>query len=275
MPWLSSTSRTRRKSCVSCTESKIKCDRQYPCSKCVARGRECMFANSMRSKTILAQSSSPASPATTRIGPLVTSQSPSDADVIAGMNSPPYSGSTSSPSQNHLLQEVQAADVLSAAGAGYTSPIYAASDATLDYVSCTASDIETTTDADQLVPIYSHLSSMYPNNNMFEPLFSNLFSQQTATSAAAISEDISWLGDPRSSSPEDFPFATSSLYRASADVPNVPISYTSHIVQPVINNLLNLSLDGNAMKHELAEPELEHYSESMTFNTLMLVLRNV
>jgi hypothetical protein len=220
----------------------------------------------MRSKTILAQSSSPASPATTRIGPLVISQCPSDAGMIASsMNSPPYPGSSSSSSQNHLLHEVQVTDVLSAASGGYTSPIYAASDA-LDYVSCAASDIETTTDTNQLVPIYSHLSSMYPNNNMFEPLFSNLFSQQAATSAAAISEDISWLGDPRSGSPEDFPFATSPHFRTSADVSSVPMSYALPIVQPVINDLLNLSLDGNTANNGPAEPELEHYSESITFN---------
>lgn len=226
-----------------------------------------MFANSMRSKTILAQSSSPASPATTRIGPLVISQCPSDAGMIASsMNSPPYPGSSSSSSQNHLLHEVQVTDVLSAASGGYTSPIYAASDVTLDYVSCAASDIETSTDTNQLVPIYSHLSSMYPNNNMFEPLFSNLFSQQAATSTAAISEDITWLGDPRSGSPEDFPFATSPLFRASADVSSVPMSYALPIVQPVINDLLNLSLDGNTTKNGPAEPELEHYSESITFN---------
>ena len=223
-----------------------------------------MFANSMRSKTILAQSSSPASPATTRIGPLVISQCPSDAEMMA--SSPPYPGSPSSSSQNHLLHKVQVTDVLSAASGGYTSPIYAASDATLDYASCAASDIETTTSTNQLVPIYSHFSSMYPNNNMFEPLFSNLFSQQAATSAAAISEDISWLGDPRSSSPEDFPFATSPLFRPSTDVSSVPMSYALPIVQPVINDLLNLSLDGNTTKNEPAEPELEHYSESITLN---------
>lgn len=260
--WLSSTNRTRRKSCISCTESKIKCDRQYPCSKCVARGRECMFGNSMRSKTILAQSSSPASPATTRI-----SQCPSDAiahDMMAAMNSPPYPGSTNCPSQNHLLEEVQIADVLSAGSGGYTSPIYATSDATLDYGSCAASDIETTTEADHLAPIYSHLSSIYPNN-MFEPLFSNLFSQPAVTCTAALSEDVSWLGDPRSSSPEDFPFATSPLYRISADVPSVAVSYTLPITQPVINDLQNLSLDSHVSRNEPAEPELEHYSESTSF----------
>jgi hypothetical protein len=265
--WLSSTNRTRRKSCVSCTESKIKCDRQYPCSKCVARGRECMFGNSMRSKTLLAQSSSPASPAMTRIGSLVISQYPPDAiahDMMTRMNSPPYPGSTNCPSQNHLLEEVQIADVLSASSGGYTSPIYATSDATLDYGSCAASDIETTTEADHLAPIYNHLSSVYPNN-MFEPLFSNLFSQSTVTSTAALSEDVSWLGDPRSSSPEDFPFATSPLYRISADVPSVAVSYASPITQPAINGLQNLSLDSNVSRNEPAEPELEHYSESISF----------
>ncbi|KAJ6548675.1 hypothetical protein B0H19DRAFT_1161593 [Mycena capillaripes] len=40
-----SVTRSRRKSCESCAESKIKCNLQYPCAKCTSRGRECVFLN--------------------------------------------------------------------------------------------------------------------------------------------------------------------------------------------------------------------------------------
>ena len=40
-----SSSRSRRKSCQSCADSKVRCDLQRPCSKCKARGRECVYTN--------------------------------------------------------------------------------------------------------------------------------------------------------------------------------------------------------------------------------------
>ncbi|KAI1785380.1 hypothetical protein LXA43DRAFT_1038459 [Ganoderma leucocontextum] len=39
----SSANRSRRKSCQSCAHSKVKCDLGRPCSKCKARGRECVY----------------------------------------------------------------------------------------------------------------------------------------------------------------------------------------------------------------------------------------
>ncbi|KAF8962958.1 fungal-specific transcription factor domain-containing protein [Flammula alnicola] len=41
----SNANRSRRKSCQACAESKVKCNLQQPCSKCEARGRECIFIN--------------------------------------------------------------------------------------------------------------------------------------------------------------------------------------------------------------------------------------
>ncbi|KAF9269838.1 hypothetical protein L218DRAFT_292376 [Marasmius fiardii PR-910] len=39
------THRSRQKSCQACAESKIKCDLVYPCSKCISRGKVCVFVN--------------------------------------------------------------------------------------------------------------------------------------------------------------------------------------------------------------------------------------
>lgn len=41
----SNMNKSRRKSCQACAESKVKCNLQYPCSKCSSRGRECIFIN--------------------------------------------------------------------------------------------------------------------------------------------------------------------------------------------------------------------------------------
>ncbi|KAH8806671.1 hypothetical protein DL96DRAFT_1537091 [Flagelloscypha sp. PMI_526] len=35
--------KSRRKSCLGCAESKVKCDLAQPCSKCVSRGKACLF----------------------------------------------------------------------------------------------------------------------------------------------------------------------------------------------------------------------------------------
>ncbi|KAK2467849.1 hypothetical protein APHAL10511_000144 [Amanita phalloides] len=249
-----STSRTRRKSCISCMESKIKCDRQYPCSKCVARGRECLFANSVKSEPILASQHFLSATRTEPFPPAI-GQRLSNSTAHGMIVNSSYHSSTSYSRQSHPLEDPQVANVLSVGNGGYASPIYTTSDTTLDYSA--ASDIETTAEAGRLAPMYSHLSSLYPSD-MFEPLFSNLFSQQASTSATTISEDIAWFGDPRSSSPEDFPFATSPLYRVPVDVP-LPGSYVSPIIQPVISDMHNLSLDGEKMVNGPAEPELEHY----------------
>ncbi|EMD37597.1 hypothetical protein CERSUDRAFT_114245 [Gelatoporia subvermispora B] len=48
--------RSRRKSCQACADSKIKCDLQRPCSKCVARKRECIYVTG---PDVMPQKSSP------------------------------------------------------------------------------------------------------------------------------------------------------------------------------------------------------------------------
>ncbi|KAJ7616001.1 hypothetical protein FB45DRAFT_1064171 [Roridomyces roridus] len=66
-----SINRSRRKSCEACAESKIKCNLQYPCAKCISRGRECIFQNDPEesrngAKAASSSSSSRTSPQPTR-----------------------------------------------------------------------------------------------------------------------------------------------------------------------------------------------------------------
>ncbi|KAJ7720852.1 hypothetical protein DFH07DRAFT_760681 [Mycena maculata] len=67
-----SVARSRRKSCEACAESKIKCDLQYPCTKCTSRGRECVFQNDpedSRRKSSISRARSRKSPASTAAQP--------------------------------------------------------------------------------------------------------------------------------------------------------------------------------------------------------------
>ncbi|EKM80781.1 hypothetical protein AGABI1DRAFT_71303 [Agaricus bisporus var. burnettii JB137-S8] len=42
--------RFRRRSCVACMESKMKCDRQVPCSRCISRRNECVYGPPTRKR---------------------------------------------------------------------------------------------------------------------------------------------------------------------------------------------------------------------------------
>ncbi|TFK53938.1 hypothetical protein OE88DRAFT_1805780 [Heliocybe sulcata] len=48
--------RTRRKSCQACAESKVKCDLQYPCTKCKNRGKDCIYVGGPPSRRVSPQS---------------------------------------------------------------------------------------------------------------------------------------------------------------------------------------------------------------------------
>ncbi|KAJ7616674.1 hypothetical protein FB45DRAFT_231372 [Roridomyces roridus] len=71
-----SVNRSRRKSCEACADSKIKCNLQYPCAKCVSRGRECIFQNDPDAAKGASSSSSAASSSRTSPQPPPPSTSP-------------------------------------------------------------------------------------------------------------------------------------------------------------------------------------------------------
>ncbi|KAI0064073.1 hypothetical protein BV25DRAFT_1823579 [Artomyces pyxidatus] len=86
--------KSRRKSCQSCAESKVRCDLKQPCSKCTARGKECVFINdpaTSREKKAAAAARRRASTAST-----ASSRSTASEDSSRSISSPPSSSSTSS-----------------------------------------------------------------------------------------------------------------------------------------------------------------------------------
>ncbi|KAF5388858.1 hypothetical protein D9757_005644 [Collybiopsis confluens] len=130
----------RRKSCVACTESKIKCDRELPCSKCTNRKKECIYAPVNR-RTPRAQRSA-----------VAVGNRSSQAKKSASIDSPQPLGPISS-SDSSLAGAID--DLSVASSRDYSS------------VASTETSFQ--------IPVSSHLASLY-NHDMFEPFFTNIFS---------------------------------------------------------------------------------------------------
>ncbi|KAF5345367.1 hypothetical protein D9758_008500 [Tetrapyrgos nigripes] len=152
------TGRSRRKSCVACTESKIKCDRQHPCGKCLSRGKECAFA------------------------PKARRNSSRQLESFASTGSVPSSRFSLDPRPEDLLDDM--ASVISAAPV-YLSSQYSDTDgnsvASSDFYSSVASShtatSHTATESELTGPSgYGNLSQLYSGGDIFQPLFSNIFS---------------------------------------------------------------------------------------------------
>ncbi|KAF7318468.1 hypothetical protein HMN09_00356000 [Mycena chlorophos] len=97
--------RSRRKSCEACAESKIKCNMQWPCSRCTHRGRHCVFLNDpeeTKAKAASRQpetpSSSPNTPPSERASPPLSPSPSSPSSIIP--TSPSLSSSTGSSSSS-------------------------------------------------------------------------------------------------------------------------------------------------------------------------------
>ncbi|KIJ67499.1 hypothetical protein HYDPIDRAFT_25946 [Hydnomerulius pinastri MD-312] len=174
--------RTRRRSCQACADSKVKCDLQQPCSKCQARGKECVFV-------IRNSRSSASAKASTSMG--VQSTDPLD-DMVSALTSPPMTLIPTSPNSSlptspdpnipsdQLSQTsfnwssslpmpdraVDRSDALSLHSGG---PSPSPSDGF-----SSASDVGSSV-ASGSVPHQSHLNSLYSSADVLEPFFSNMF----------------------------------------------------------------------------------------------------
>lgn len=131
----------RRKSCVSCAESKVKCDRELPCSKCSSRGIDCVYA--------------PVTKKVHRIHQLATTDFPEATHSKISLS--PVFGNTSSTIPNDPSD-------------------FSLAPTTTDITkSSRDSTSVTSTETSSHIPINSHLVSLY-NCDVFEPFFSDVFS---------------------------------------------------------------------------------------------------
>ncbi|RDB24817.1 hypothetical protein Hypma_008007 [Hypsizygus marmoreus] len=279
-------SRTRRKSCVSCMESKIKCDRQYPCSKCTSRGKECIFTSPKRKPSL----------ANLAIQKLVIQDQPdslsSDTPSDTSRPSVPSSDATlvyPSPDLFHIqeadphTQQIVAQDPSShhsgSLSSSFSLPsvsrsaLYPTPDlsGSVSAQGLSSADTDTTYDDDSLVPVHSHLSAVYACD-MFEPFFSDIFSKAPML---PIAEDFTWTENGiTTSTSEVFPFVSQAGLvqpvleyhddgQRFESVPDGPIPESSVFSSPLISLPIFGELQhlppANEENEMPPEMELQHY----------------
>lgn len=265
--------RTRRKSCISCTESKIKCDRQYPCAKCTTRGRECLFASPGKRHSFPSQ---PVRLIVPILQPEPTSPSSSSTTPSSAFAPTPEASHSyyNGPLRIHDSEDNTHANYsilphFATVGRKSISPAHYR-DPKLDFYSSSSSDLDAGADSDQLVPVNSHLSSAYASD-MFEPFFSTIFSQPplptTSITDVLITEDV-WTENGRSGSPEEFPFNAQSGNdaRARASPLNGGQGFLEMLgpprIEPASNNVRPSSAALELSRGDPPPAELEHYRES-------------
>ncbi|THV06709.1 hypothetical protein K435DRAFT_710917 [Dendrothele bispora CBS 962.96] len=186
------TGRSRRKSCVACTESKIKCDRKHPCGKCQSRGKECLFVPKARRNTARQVQMDPAIADGSSASQLSLDPSGPD-DMFDTMSS--YISSPVYLTGSHFGDtdgnSVASSDLYSSA-TSYTA------------TSHTATESEFTGP-----PGYGNLSELYSGGDMFAPLFSNLFSAssplETVVESPPYLDNMSSADSPVQSESVQFP----------------------------------------------------------------------
>ncbi|KAJ4483676.1 hypothetical protein J3R30DRAFT_3283945 [Lentinula aciculospora] len=164
-------SNIRRRSCVPCTQSKVKCDRDLPCSKCSSRGKECIYA-----------------PITKRVhkshhlatGSLPQATHTQDSQFTATTSSAPIL-----PNDPSVSAPPSLADQHSESSCGYSSA--------------------TSSEMSWQIPTNSHLVSLY-NHDMFEPFFNDLFSAMD-NSLQSSSLDVSASGTRSSDDDHDWGYS--------------------------------------------------------------------
>ncbi|KAL0579758.1 hypothetical protein V5O48_002252 [Marasmius crinis-equi] len=230
------TDRTRRKSCVSCTESKIKCDREIPCGKCAFKGKECVYAPSTRK-----------APNRKIVDGLVLSV-PGTSSSAASDHAPP------APETFDSLNYVPSLEGSSSyqgppSDAGFSSSIASSS-----YQDSTATGTETDV---QLLEAANQLTSMY-NGDMFQPLFSNVFASLDSQPLAGDSPPYE-PGNPSSGSsfPFDLFFGERVPFQEGLtsfqDIPTFP----EPSIQPAVSHVRHVL--PSSTPEETMDPEHKHY----------------
>ncbi|KAJ3824639.1 hypothetical protein F5880DRAFT_1745416 [Lentinula raphanica] len=181
------TTNARRKSCVQCSESKVKCDRELPCSKCRTRGKQCVYAPATKKVHRNRYSTTQA----TARGSIMISQPTVELDTkktnVSDSDLPVATGSASiSINPNHALNDPS--NSFSATPADYSNFTDQGSDYSRHYPSVTS------TESSSQIPINSHLVCLY-NHDVFEQFFSGVFStgdyNSSNSSSSAVSRELS------------------------------------------------------------------------------------
>ncbi|KAI0768690.1 hypothetical protein BD413DRAFT_605182 [Trametes elegans] len=166
----STPNRSRRKSCQSCADSKVKCDLQRPCARCKARNRECIYTNPLpptreRESSVQEETSSDAPAAETSS----SASPPSLPDIPSDIVSPPQPAipAISNVASSSSLQ-------LPAAGSSYSLETPCTMLATAATTPTYHPDPSMPLHIRQPLDEHSYLSELF-SSEMYDNLFSDLF----------------------------------------------------------------------------------------------------
>ncbi|EGN99617.1 hypothetical protein SERLA73DRAFT_179719 [Serpula lacrymans var. lacrymans S7.3] len=206
----SHTNRSRRRSCQACADSKIKCDLQQPCGKCISRGKECVFV--ARTSRLSTRSKIPGNPiANDRYQTDDLSNLFGDAPASGP---PSRSSSTLLPDRAQDIATSQESFLWNSSQPEIPQPVDFNRRSTVYSPSVTETVDSTTNFGSSVVsgpvPVQSHLHSLY-SSDVLAPFFNDIFSNYHPNRV-----DSSHMGDinntpsPDSSSSveETFPFST-------------------------------------------------------------------
>jgi hypothetical protein len=256
-------------------ESKIKCDRQYPCSKCATRGKDCVFTGPGRRASVATRPI----PTPQTVSTYRDSSSEASSVTPSNMYIPaPEASNSYSNGPFHILEQDEAMSSSMSMPSfsdakSFPSSIFNASSSMADLYSSAASDVTTTHESEHL-PVHSHLSSVY-TSDMFEPFFSNIFSQPPPTLPITDDYTTGWAEiGLRTGSPEDVPFAGATPPRAmpnsgsfegaqgfEAALPEAQ-AFTSSPTLRAAQNDAQLSPISEGANIGPNGPELQHYRAS-------------
>lgn len=276
-------------------ESKIKCDRQYPCSKCTARGKECIFNGSGR-RTSVTNNSIVQKPMLSAIYTDASSEPSIAPSTMFGTTEPnptynakPYSilesdEHTGSLNNGHALHfDRLGPGSLSSSismpsfsrDEQFTLGDFPASASAVELYQLNAPETNATEDADgRVVPVNSHLSSVYASD-MFGEFFSGIFNPSPSV---PLSDDPGWTGLAASS--DVFPFISqASLASAPAfeaydndqaiegtqELATFDSTFASKLVIGDVQQSSTTDVDP-------LEPELQHYRTLHSMRKLTTVL---
>ncbi|KAG7439626.1 uncharacterized protein BT62DRAFT_976702 [Guyanagaster necrorhizus] len=174
------TRRSRRKSCQACADSKIKCNLEKPCSKCVSRGRKCVYINDpadSRDKKKNVKKRRPKKPVQTKELPAESSSE--------YLSSPTFSSdSLPSPHNSEISPTVHS---LAADSGPFSSSTPLASSSLSD-----AFDAVTIIDGDDELQLHDPLGKIFPNSVLDNLLEKYSFSSPGTTQPPQ-DRDLSWF----------------------------------------------------------------------------------
>lgn len=267
-----------------CAESKVKCNLQYPCSKCSSRGKECIFINdpeASRNKRNAKKAQRPSCPTSP------PHSIPSSSALSVGPGTP-FEPSPPSPLSPGSISSAVEVEYPYSTLTNFSTPTSSASSDSsprTDIFDNARRDVPSPFDVElDALALDGHLNRLFSNTTM------ELFLDQQFPSCAPQSNDYTWLDSGNTFYPayngDAFPSTPSNqVHHLSAEYADSGLS-GGNMVNPVASLATRISppspLGGIPKMSQQAEPaaaELEHYcayislsSHSSAFYSLRLLI---